>query len=226
MTTAAIIHLPLARLIRVPRAWFPIAGWAVLGLVAAFVERAGGSSHAADHVLIGSYAQVVLPLLVLAIVSGALGSEGLGASVRSLSRFGASERRVALVLMGTSMVVSAAISALLAVVLVLITGSAGGVAVDAITSAWVCGLGGAAYAAWFSLGASFGKHGGGRAAFFIIDWVLGSGTGVGAVLTPRGNLRNLLGGAAPGELSQQASTLALLVLVVLFTLIAARRVRR
>lgn len=225
MTTAAIIHLPLARLIRVPRAWLPIAGWVVLGLFAAFTERAGGASHGADHVLLGSYAQIVLPLLVLAIVSGALGSEGLGASVRSLSRFGASERRVALVLMGTSMVVSAAICALLAVILVVITGSAPSLAVDAITSAWVCGLGGAAYAAFFCLGASFGKHGGGRAVFFIIDWILGAGTGVGAVLTPRGNLRNLLGGPAPGELSQQASTVALLILVLLFTILAARRVR-
>lgn len=224
--SAAIIHLPLARLTRVPRAWLPIVGWCLLGVFVAWMERKGGSSHAADHVLIGSYAELVLPLLVLSIVSGALGGEGLKASVRSLALFGTSERRVALVLMGTSIVVSAAISALLAVILVLITGSANPLAFDLVTSAWVCGLGGAAYAALFCFGATFGKHGGGRAGVLVVDWILGSGTGVGAVLTPRGNLRNLLGGTAPGELSQQASTAVLIALVVLFALLAARRVRR
>lgn len=224
--SAAIIHLPLARLTRIPRSWLPIVGWVLLGVLAALSERRAGSSHAADHVLIGAYAEIVLPLLVLSIVSGALGGEGLKASVRSLAIFGTSERRVALVLMGTSMVVSAAITALLAVILVLITGSSNPLAVDAITSAWVCGFGGATYAALFCLGATFGKHGGGRAVFLVIDWVLGGGTGVGAVLSPRGNLRNLLGGAPPGELSQQASAAVLLFMIVLFTVLAARRVRR
>ena len=224
--SAAMIHLPLARLTRVPHAWLSIVGWALLGVLVAWMERKGGSSHAADQVLIGSYAELVLPLLVLTIVSNALGGEGLKASVRSLAIFGTSERRVALVLMVTSMVVGAVICALLAVLLVLITGSANPLAFDLITSAWVCGLGGATYVALFCLGASFGKHGGGRVVFLLFDWILGGGSGVGAILTPRGNLRNLLGGAAPGELSQQASTAVLIALLLLFTLLAARRVRR
>jgi hypothetical protein len=224
--SAAIIHLPLARLTRIPRAWLPIVGWALLAVFVAWMERKGGSSHAADHVLLGSYAELVLPLLVLSIVSGALGGEGLKASVRSLALFGTSERRVALVLMGTSMIVSAAISALLAVVLVLITGSSNPLAFDLLTSAWIGGLGGAAYAALFCFGATFGKQGGGRAVFLVFDWILGSDSGVGATLTPRGNVRNLLGGAAPGELSQQASAAVLVALVLFFTLLAARRVRR
>ena len=133
---------------------------------------------------------------------------------------------MALVLIGTSMVVSAAISALLAVLLVLITGSPNPLAFDLLTSAWIGGLGGAAYASLFCFGASFGKHGGGRAVFLILDWIVGSDSSVGAVLTPRGNVRNLLGGAAPGELSQQVSAAVLVALVVFFTLLAARRVRR
>src|SRR5436305_1024334 len=74
--------------------------------------------------------------------------------------------------------------------------------------------------------ASFGARGGGRGAFFVIDWILGSAAGTSALVTPRGHLRNLLGGAAPHAWSQSASAFALVALAGVFGAIAVARARR
>jgi hypothetical protein len=96
---------------------------------------------------------------------------------------------------------------------------------DATVSAYVGALGGAAYAAWFSLGASFGRRGGGRVALLVVDWILGANGGAGALLSPRGHVRNLLGGAAPMDLSQRASAAVLVILAIACALVAIRRAR-
>jgi hypothetical protein len=96
---------------------------------------------------------------------------------------------------------------------------------DALASAYAGGLGGAAYATWFVLGASFGKRGTGRPVLLALDWLFGANDGATALVTPRGHLRNLLGGAAPMDLSQRASACILIAIAIASTVIAARRAR-
>jgi hypothetical protein len=97
---------------------------------------------------------------------------------------------------------------------------------DVLTSAWVASLGGVAYASLFALGASFGKRGGGRTAVLALDWLLGSGTGVVALGTPRAHVRSLLGGEAPAGLAAWTSSCLLIVLALAFAGLAIRRARR
>jgi hypothetical protein len=100
------------------------------------------------------------------------------------------------------------------------------VARDVLASAYAGALGGAAYAALFALGASFGRRGGGRMVLLVTDWVLGANSTALALLTPRGNLRNVLGGAPPWGLGERGSAIALLALAFVFAAAAVRRTRR
>jgi hypothetical protein len=59
----------------------------------------------------------------------------------------------------------------------------------------------------------------------LLDWGLGTAGGV-AVVTPRGHLRNLLGGMAPEHLSGRASSVALILIGCVCALLGARRCRR
>ena len=65
----------------------------------------------------------------------------------------------------------------------------------------------------------------GRVVLLVVDWILGANGGAGALLCPRGHVRNLLGGAAPMDLSQRASAAALVFLAIASALIAIRRAR-
>jgi hypothetical protein len=100
------------------------------------------------------------------------------------------------------------------------------IARDLATSAWIGALGGAAYAALYAFGSSFGRRGGGRTVAIVLDAVVGSGLGASAFLTPRGQIRNLLGGRAPLDLSQRDGLVVLAVLVVVFGGLAVLRARR
>jgi hypothetical protein len=96
---------------------------------------------------------------------------------------------------------------------------------DAVASAYAGVLGGTAYGSWFALGASFGKRGGGRLVCLALDWVVGATDGAGALLTPRGHVRNLFGGSPPLNLSGRASAGLLLLLVALWAAMASRKAR-
>ena len=65
-----------------------------------------------------------------------------------------------------------------------------------------------------------------RSVFLIIDWVIGSGAGFGAMFTPRGHVQSLLGGIPVFELPSRASSVLLVVLVLFWTAIAIRFGRR
>ena len=223
--------LPLARLTRARRGWLPIVSWIALALVAAAIERSRASAHAADATLLGIFGAIALPLLAYGVVGAALGGTGLARAGAPLVSFGASPARAALGAIG----VSAAVTALLAAaagasVAAIAHGPAdaavGGVARDVLTTAWVSGLGGIAYACLFALGAAFGKRGGGRSAALAADWILGTGTGFGAALTPRGHLSSLLGGDAVMALSGTVSAVALVILAATFAAIAVNRADR
>lgn len=226
--TNALVQLPLARLVRTPRAWLPIAGWIALAVVAAILTRQSESAHGADHVLLGAYGALALPLFVYAIVAATLGGDGLARACTALVAFGASPARVALASIGVAVVTSAILGALLAVTVAACAhgGSDPPLVRDLATSAWIGALGAAAYAAYFSFGASFGARGGGRSVALIVDWIFGAGGGVTALLFPRAHLRNLLGGTASLDMSQRGAVVALLLTTILFTLMAMGRAAR
>jgi hypothetical protein len=224
---AALARLPLARLLRTPRTILVLAAWCALGVAFALSARRGGSAHGADHALVGAYGALLLPLLAFSVVGGALGARSLAASGAPVVAFGAGPERAAWATVAVAAAASALLGALLAAAMAVVAhGSADPpLARDALASAYAGALGGLAYAGWFSLGASFGRGGGGRALLLVVDWVLGSAGGAAALVTPRGHVRNLLGGAPPMGIPERASALFLLVLAVLYALWAARRAR-
>jgi hypothetical protein len=224
---AALARPPWVRLLRTRRAWAAAGGWGAIALAFATAARASGSSHAADQVLLHAFGPLVLPLLAYALVGAVVGARSLSSAVAPLVAFGARPARAAAVALAVAAAACAVAGGLLAAGVDLWAhGSADPpLGPDAMASAYAGGLGGAAYAAWFALGASFGKRGGGRVALLLVDWVLGASDGAAALFTPRGHVRNLLGGTALMDLPERASAGALVALAMACALIAIRRVR-
>jgi hypothetical protein len=224
---AALARPPLARLLRSRRARLAVIGWCGLAIAFALTARSSGSSHAADHALLEAFGPLVLPLLAYSLVGAILGPRSLSVSAAPLVAFGARPAHAA----GVAVMVAAAACALSAglfagVVDLLAHGPADPpLGRDALACAYAGGLGATAYATWFALGASFGKRGIGRPVLLVVDWVLGASDGAAALVTPRGHVRNLLGGTPPMELSERASAAALVVLTVICAVLAVRRVR-
>ncbi|MGP6156527.1 MAG: hypothetical protein ACLPYS_03190 [Vulcanimicrobiaceae bacterium] len=204
-----------------------IGGWFAIAVAFAIATRWRGSSHAADHVLLEAYGPLLLPLLAYAIVGGVVGAQSLSRSAAPFVAFGASPARAAAAAVAVAAVTCMVAGALLAAgVDVLAHGSTDPPLLrDSMASAYAGGLGGGGYAAWFMLGASFGKRGGGRPVLLVVDWVLGASDGAAALATPRGHLRNLLGGMPPMDLPERASAAALLMLAIAWALVAIRRAR-
>jgi hypothetical protein len=225
---AALARVPVARLSRTPRSWLPVAAWTLLGVAMAVLARSESAPNGADHVLVGAFGALVVPLLAYAVVGGAIGGGSLRASVAPTVAFGAPPARSAAVTVGFAVLVVAGLCAGLGAVL---AATAHGiddppVARDALVSAYAGALGGAAYAGLFAMGASFGRRGGGRTVLLVADWILGSNSTALALLTPRGHLRNVLGGAPPWGLGERGSAIALLALALVFIVAGVRRTRR
>jgi hypothetical protein len=207
-----------------PRALF-ITGFAlVLAALVAVAERRiewfGATSRALSGIVFG----LLLPVALVATSGQVLFPLRLATSASFFARFGASRRAVALGLvmasMGTAAILAAAMGAVTALIAHDPTAPPAGV--DALTTAWIGLLTGAAYAALFALGSTFGARGGGRYWALVLDFALGAG-GVTSVLVPRAHAQNLLGGAPPLMWSQPASAAALLAIAVVMTLLALAR---
>jgi hypothetical protein len=224
--TAALARLPLGRLTGGVNAWITTGAWTTLAFSVAVMARSRGAAHGADIVLVETVGALVLPLLAYGLVGAAVGGRSLSASGVSMVAFGASPPRAAAATIAVAAAACAVIGALIAAGVALVAhGSADPApAGDALASAYVGALGGAAYACWFSLGATFGRRGGGRALFLVADWMLGSASGA-ALVTPRGHLGNLLGGAPPMHVSGRASSAALVLIASACAVLAARRCR-
>ncbi len=227
MTMAALARPSIARLLRRPAGWVAIGAWVALACGVAWIARMRGSAHGADHVLVDTVGALVLPLLAYALVRVTFGWGSLRTSTAPVVAFGAQPVRAAAAVIAVAAITCAAIGALVAATAAFV---AHGVSDppplrDAATSAYAGALGGMAYAAWFSLGATFGRRGGGCGVLLIVDWILGATAGAGALVTPRGHLRNLLGGSPPMDLTQRASVAALLALTLVCALGAVRRTR-
>ena len=220
-----LVQLSFLRLFKSPRAWASAVFWMLVAVgVAGYVKRHGGS-HGVDEVLPGVFGSYALPLIVFSLVGGALAATSLRSAVRPAVALGATGSTTAIATVLVVALVSAAVCAGLGAGLVPLSGAPYPFKADAITSAWISALGAATYAAFFVFGASFGKNGGGRTLFFLLDWLFGSTGGLFEVATPSAHLRNLLGGAPIRHVSQTASAITLGVFAVLCLLLSARRAR-
>jgi hypothetical protein len=223
-----LARLPLARIARSPRQWLTTGAWSALAVGFAIAARADSWAHGADHVLVSVYGSLSLPFMAYALAREALGARSMVAATSPLVAFGATPWRAALACSCVAAAAAALSGACIAAVVALVAhGSADPPqARDALLSAYVGGLGGAAYAAWFTVGSAIGRRGGGRLLLLAVDWLLGEAGGPLALATPRAHLRNLLGGVPPSSVSERTSALALVALAVLYALIAARGAQR
>lgn len=222
-----LARVPVARLTRVPRGWLPIAGWSAVGLVAALVARGAHEPNGADHVLRGTFAFAVLPLLAYGVVSAALGRTGLRLSVRGVVALGGEPATAALATSLVAMAASALASGIVAGLVALIAHGASDptVVLDVPASFGVAFVGGAAYAAYFCAGSAIGR-GAMRGVFLAADWIVGATAGFGSVFTPRAHVMSLLGGHPTFELSRRGSSVVLVVLAVVYLGLAVRLSRR
>jgi hypothetical protein len=126
-----------------------------------------------------------------------------------------------------AMAVSGASCAVLAAVVCIVAHRAGDppIVSDLFGSAGSALLGGVAYAAFFCTGSAF-RTGALRGLLLVVDWLLGSANGFGALLSPRGHLLSLLGGARCYDLSRRTSSVFLVLLSVVFFAVAVRLARR
>ncbi len=225
--TLVLARVPAARLLRTPRGWLPILAWTLLAIASAVVARSRGSASGADHVMRGSFAFLVLPLLSYATVGAVLGAGGLRRAIRGTVALGAEPRRAALASVGVAVVSAAVLSGLLAVLVCAVAHGSQDppLASDLPTSLWVGALGGGAYAAYFCGGSAIGK-GTMRGVFLALDWIVGAGSGFGALFTPRGHVQSLLGGPLCADISQRASSLALVAILCSYAALALLLTRR
>ena len=225
--TRVLARVPALRLVRTPRAWAPILLWTVVAIVIAIAARSTGSATGASHVMRGTFAFLVLPLVTYAIVGAVLGTAGLRQGIRGVVALGAEPRQAALASVGVAVAAAmAACGVLAALVCVLAHGAHDPpLASDLPTSLWVGALGGGAYAAYFCAGAAIWK-GRLRGVFLAFDWIVGGGAGFGALFTPRGHVLSLLGGVPCAELSQRASSVVLVGLLGVYAAVAVGLTRR
>ena len=199
---------------------------AALVVASALIERRASSIGGLDRTLTATF-HLVVPLVSFGVVAQALGRQRLGDGLWSAARFGVARRSVALGAIAVAIVASALASLVLVLLAVGLAHGPGDppLARDLFTSGWIAAVTGMGYAGWFSLGATFGRRGGGRWLALAADFVLGGGTGVLGVLLPRGNANNLLGLSAPLALGQTASTAALVATALVLGGLAALRCR-
>ncbi|WP_437680622.1 hypothetical protein [Sorangium sp. So ce131] len=197
-----------------------------LAIAAAVIEVSFGSAGAVDRALLATF-RLVVPLTSFALASDAADRAALRDAAWPAARFGASSHHVALGIALTTAFAAAVAAALLAIVVVLIAHGPGASPFvrDMLLSGWIGALTGAAYAGWFSLGATFLRRGRGRLVPLAADFLLGGSLGVAGALLPRGHAVSLLGGPSPLGLGQPASAGLLALSALVLALAAAARCR-
>jgi hypothetical protein len=218
----ALARASAARL-RAPRASISVVPWVLLAIGAAASARSSGLSTGADHVLRGTFAVAVLPLLAYALVSAVLGARGLRDATHGLVAIGGSPAGAALASVLVAMTASASTSGALAAIVCAIAHGSGDapIASDLPASFGVAFAAGAAYAAYFSAGSAIGR-GAARSVLLVVDFVVGGSGGFGAAFTPRAHVVALLGGATSFDLSRRGSSVLLVVLTVTYVAAAVR----
>jgi len=224
MSSLSLLRHPFARIAGARGKWAPVLAWALLSVFVALLARR--HDHSVDSALSRGFGAVSMPLLVFALF-GVVCPEGtLSGAARPLVFLGAPARRAAFAVASAVVGLSALVCAVLAALVVVIAHGPTDPALgpDVLVSSLVGALGGAAYAAYFSLGtALFGTSG--RGIFLVADLVLG-GLGAGALASPRAHVRALFGGPLAAHFPLRGSSLALAVMVVVFVLLATLRSRQ
>ncbi len=219
------MEMALSRL-RARRPLLALGLGVALAAAAAVIEVAFGSSGAVDRALLATF-RVVTPITIFALAADAADRTALRDAAWPAARFGASSHHVALGIALATALTAALVGALLAVVVVAAAWGPGAAPFirDMLLSGWIGALTGAAYAGWFSLGATFLRRGLGRFVPLAADFLFGGSAGVVGALMPRGNAVNLLGGPSPLGLGQPASAGLLALSAVLLVLAASARCR-
>lgn len=199
---------------------------AALVISGGIIERRITTWGAVDRSLASTF-RLVLPLFCFAVATAACHRRGLREAAWSVARFGAARRDVALGIVVSIVASSMLGGALLSMAAVL---SANGpssrpLLIELFTSGWIGGLVAAAYASWFVVGSTFFDRGRGRWIPLVLDFVLGSGTGMIAAFFPRSHARGLLGDIGPTHFSQPQSCLALFIMLVVLVSLAMVRSR-
>jgi hypothetical protein len=206
----------------------------VIGLFLALLERRVSPHGAADRLVASSF-RIVIPLALFSLSTIAIGVANLREVVWPAARFGHSRGLVAA---GHMLAVGAAgallVTALLSIGLLVThlgvptAAMAGGTKVsllsDWFTCTWIGSLVAFAYAAWFSLGATLGRQGGGRGFVLTADFIFGP-VGVVGFLLPKGPAYNLIGLTESTSISQPQATVFLLASSFVIAAIAALRAR-
>lgn len=222
-----VVHGALLATSRVrARGVFVIGATLVFAALVAAVQRALGPIGALDRALAVT-ASWILPLAAAGIVTSVIGLRTPRDFAWPAARFGAPRLTVALGALGVVALTVALTSAIASAAVVFVAHSTRSsdapIAGDAVTTAGIAALSGWVYAAALAFGASFGRRGGGRAVVLALDFVIG-GAGVVGFLFPRGHALNLLG-LEVGAVSQKGSSIALLLLAIVWTGLAAVRSR-
>lgn len=200
-------------------------------LVIALVERREATAGASDRALAALF-RFVLPLTAFSLSQLPVGAQNLRDAVWPAARFGLSRGLVA----AGTVLAGALAAALTAAILALVTVAVARVgaparpgemslASDLLTSAWIAPLVALAYGAWFGLGATFGRAGGGRGIVLLADFIVGS-VGFFGVLLPKGSAYNLIGLAAPMDVPQRGASFVLLGVTVACVALLVARCRR
>jgi hypothetical protein len=199
--------------------WWTLSAGLMLVVMITMLERQL-SERAADVSLTGVSFGMVLPLLALGIVRQTCNGDRLDRAFESLARFGGDRRWMAAGQAALTVSTSAALGVVIGALTVLLARHLGDpeLPADVWASSGVGVIAGASYACWFTLGSRLGRAGRGRTAFLLLDWVLGSSTGLLAMPMPRGHVRNLLGAEPVMQLSQNG---AWLTVTALFFLVLA-----
>lgn len=196
--------------------------------LAAVLERKLVPEEAVDQTLTGAVFGWTIPLLAYAAVARVAQYGRLDTGATDLARHGGDRRAIvaSFVMMTAARV--GVVGALLSALGVMISsvGEAPAIRADALTSAWIGAVGGAAYVAWFSLGSLWGRSGRGRLLALALDWILGATSSAVAVPLPRAHLRCLLGGELVVGLPAWQSSVVLGLLAGLYFIACLFRVAR
>lgn len=200
---------------------------AVVAVVVALVERRLGPG-AVDRTVTGITFGLALPLASLSIVHRTCGTHRLDHSFAELARHGADRRGLAFGQIAAGISLCGGVGTVLGMVSVLAARGVHDPALlhDIWATATVGAWAGAAYACWFAAASSFGKRGGGRTLFLVLDWTLGSSSSALALLFPRGHILNLLGASPPLGLAAWMSSAILVALTFLVLALAISRIPR
>lgn len=210
--------------------WITVGLALAMTLVLGIVERRIAALGANDR-LVATLFRIILPLTLFSLSGVGIGLRNLRDEAWSLARFGHSRPAVMLGHTAAAGVVGAVVTVALLVSGLLVTRlgvevppSVPSLAADLVTTTWIGVLASFAYAAWFALGATLGRLGGGRGFVLTADFFIGPAGTLG-FLFPKGPVYNLLGLTRAEVVTQPQASVCLVALILIVGALVAFRGR-